>query len=101
MSAFDAFIFSCSDRVMLVCSFSGWEHFVEVFGVEIFPGRLLATFESSVFEREVELLGLGRGESSHDHFGVGVENAVHGQAYALNGSFVHLQLIVAIFLFLS
>ena len=85
----------------MVCSFSGWEHFVKVFGVEILPCCLLAIFESSVFEGEVELLGFGRGESSHDHFGVGVENAVHGQANALNRSFVHLRLIVAIFLFLS
>ena len=49
----------------------------------------LASIELSVLERKVELLGLESGEALGDHLGVGVDDAVHGEASSLDGVLVH------------
>lgn len=48
-----------------------------------------AVFEGSVLEGEVELLLVEAGEAVHDHLGVGVDDAVEGEACSLYWVLVH------------
>ena len=52
-------------------------------------GRHSAVLVGLVLERDVELLGLGHGEASHNHLGVGVDDAVEGEAGSLDRVLVH------------
>jgi len=49
----------------------------------------LAVLKSFVLEGEVELLRVELWEALHDHLGVGVDDAVHGEACALHWVLVH------------
>lgn len=48
-----------------------------------------AVFEGLVLERQVELLRVEFGEAAHDHLGVRENDAVHGEAGALDRVLVH------------
>ena len=56
----------------------------------------LSILKSSVLERKLELLGLGVGEASHDHHGVGEEDAVHGETSLLDRVFVHFSFFIKV-----
>ena len=45
--------------------------------------------KGSVLEGKLELLSLGIGEASHDHHGVGEDDAVHGETGLLDWVIVH------------
>ena len=53
----------------------------------------LSVGEGSVLEREVESLGVSSREARGNHFGVGVDDSVQGQASSLDGVFVHFYLL--------